>query len=79
MKGINTTYIFLLYSLLTQVGLVLVGIILLRSGIANWVGWMFIIGSAAFFLLMVIFRDMPPFVYYVLTMIAAVTLFLRAS
>ena len=78
-KGLQTPYLFVIYSILSQIGLALVGFLLLRSGIANWVGWMFIIGSGLFFLLMVIFKDMPPFVYYVLTMIAAVVMFIDAD
>jgi hypothetical protein len=38
---------------------------------------MFIAGGAVLFLLMVVFKDMPPFVYYVLTMIAAVVIYLK--
>jgi hypothetical protein len=78
-KGLHTPYLFLLYSMLTQAGLVLVGILLLKSPVVNWVGWMFIIGAGVFFLLMLIFKDMPPFVYYVLTMIASVVLFTGAD
>jgi hypothetical protein len=78
-NGLHTPYLFAIYSILTQAGMALIGILLLRSCIVNWVGWMFIIGAGLFFLLMVIFRDMPPFVYYVLTMIAAVVLFLGAD
>ena len=48
-KGLNTPYPFVIYSILTQVGIALIGILLLRSCIVNWVGWMFIIGSGVFF------------------------------
>ena len=78
-KGWHTPYLFVSYSMLTQAGLVLVGILLLKSPVADWVGWMFILGAGVFFLLMLIFKDMPPFVYYVLTMIAAVVLFTCAD
>lgn len=63
----------------TAIILALVGIMLPKSDPANWLGWMFILGSVVLFILMVIFRDMPPFVYYVLTMIAAVVLFIGAK
>ena len=74
-NGLYARHLFTLYSIFTQFGLVLVGILLLKSCLPNWTGWMFIIGSGLFFLLMVIFRDMPPLVYYVLTMIAAAVLY----
>lgn len=75
--GENTPYLFIVYSVLTQAGLVLIGIFFLKSDIVNWIGWMFIIGAAIFFVLMVIFKDMPPFVYYVLTLIASIVLFIK--
>jgi hypothetical protein len=78
-SGTNTPYLFWLYSILTQIGLVLLGITVLRSDQANWVGWMFIIGAATFLILMIIFKDMPPFVYYVLTLVAAVVFYLGAE
>jgi hypothetical protein len=78
-NGMYARYLFTLYSIFTQLGLVLVGILLLKSCLPNWIGWMFIMGSGLFFLLMVIFRDMPPFVYYVLTLIAAIVLLTSTS
>jgi hypothetical protein len=70
--GTNTPYLFLIYSVLTQIGLFLIGFYLLKAHIKDWVAWMFIIGSAVLFILMIIFRDMPPFVYYVLTLVMSV-------
>jgi hypothetical protein len=78
-NGLYTRYLFILYSVFTQLGLVLVGILLLKSCLADWTGWMFIIAMAVIFVLMVIFKDMPPFVYYVLTLICAVVLFTSTS
>ena len=78
-RNLNTPYLFAVYSVLTQFGLAMIGIMLLRTEVANWVAWMFIIGSGVFLVLMIIFRDMPPFVYYVLTLIAAVVLFMGAD
>jgi hypothetical protein len=72
--GNNTPYLFLIYSILTQVGLFLIGFFMLKTAVANWLGWMFIIGSLLLFILMGIFRDMPPFVYYVLTLVLAISL-----
>jgi hypothetical protein len=76
--GRNTPFMFPAYSLLTQLGLVFIGIMLLKASVANWIAWMFIVGSAVLFLLMVIFKDMPPFVYYVLTIVAAVALYFES-
>jgi hypothetical protein len=66
---------FVVYSLLSQVGFALAGVALLRAGLPAWVGWMLIGGMGLFLVLMVVFRDMPPFVYYVLTLIAGVVVY----
>lgn len=66
---------FVLYTFLTQIGLLLFGIALLRMGIQDWVGWMVIGSMGIFFLLTIIFRDMPPFVYYIITLIAGIKLY----
>jgi hypothetical protein len=76
-SGNNTPYLFVIYSILTQFGLILLGIFLLNTEIKKWVGVMFIAGGAVLFLLMVVFKDMPPFAYYILTMIAAVVIYLK--
>lgn len=73
--GSNTPYLFMIYSLLSQAGLILIGFFMLKTGIANWVGWMIVISAGIFFILMVIFQDMPPFVYYVISGIASVSLY----
>lgn len=66
---------FIAYTILTQAGLVAFGIVLLRSGLPGWVGWMVIGGSLLFFSLYLIFKDMPPFVYYILTLVTGIMLF----
>jgi hypothetical protein len=68
-RGIPVWY-FATYTFFTQIGLVLFGIALLRTELQNWVGWMMIGGMGLFFVLTIIFRDMPPFVYYIVTLIA---------
>ncbi len=72
--GNNTPYLFAIYSVLTQVGMVMVGWMLLNADMADWIGWMFTIGGIALFVLMVIFKDMPPFVYYIITSVLAINL-----
>jgi hypothetical protein len=75
-RGTNTPYLFAIYSVLTQAGLFLLGVILFKTAMANWVSWMFMTGSVLLFILMVILKDMPPFVYYILTLILSVVLFI---
>jgi len=73
-RGIPVWY-FAAYTFLTQVGLVLFGIALLRTELQSWVGWMMIGSMGFFFVLTIIFRDMPPFVYYIVTLITGVMLY----
>jgi len=77
-NGTLTPYLFILYSILTQAGLIVFGIFLLQTGLANWTGWMLIGGIALISLLMIIFKDMPPFVYYLFTFVLAIKLLVDA-
>jgi 4-hydroxybenzoate polyprenyltransferase len=56
----------------------LIGFLLLHTGFPAWAAWSLIGGSLLFFILYVIFKDMPPFVHYVLGLILGVVL-LRAG
>lgn len=64
-----------LYFLLTEAGLALYGVALLHSGIPQWVGWVVIGSMALFFVLTLIYRDMVPAVYYLITLLTAVLLY----
>jgi hypothetical protein len=68
---------FIAYTLLTQAGLVAIGILLLRSTLPGWVGWMLIGGSIFFFVAFIILKDMPPFVYYILTILTGIIIVWR--
>jgi hypothetical protein len=72
-------WLFAGYSLLTMAGLASLGTALLQTVLPSWVGWL-AIGSAALFLVLAIaFRDMPPFVYYLITLIIGVMLYRAAA
>jgi hypothetical protein len=73
--GTLSAWHFMAYTLLTQVGLVVIGVVLLRSELPGWVGWLNIGGCALFFVGYLIFKDMPPFVYYILTLVTGVMLY----
>lgn len=72
-------WLFAGYSLLTMLGLVLLGTALLHAGLAPWVGWLAIGSAALFLVLAVIFGDMPPFVYYLITLTIGVVLYRAAA
>lgn len=74
-EGSLPAWLFGVYTVLTQAGLAAFGMALLHTGTPSWVGWMLIGGSTLLFIAYLIFRDMPPFVYYILTLITGVMLY----
>jgi len=68
---------FLAYSLITQAGLALFGVALLRSNLPSWPGWVALAGAVLAFLGFLVFRDMPPFVYYILTLVLGFAIFAK--
>lgn len=69
-------WLFPAYALLTQLGLLAFGVACLRAGYPSWLGGVTITGAVIFFIVYLIFKDIPPFVYYALTFIAGVRLML---
>jgi hypothetical protein len=65
-------WLFAGYSLLTIAGLAVLGKTLLRTRLPRWLGRL-CIGSAGLFLVMgILFQDLPPFVYYLVTLAVGV-------
>ena len=77
-SGTPLAWQFMAYSLLTQFGLVAMGVINLQSGLPNWVGWLYIGGGILFFVGYLVFKDMPPFVYYLVTLIGGIMMYRMA-
>src|SRR5215212_1845580 len=69
-------WLFPAYALLTQAGLMAFGVAYLRAGYPAWLGGVTLGGAVIFFVVYLVFKDIPPFVYYVLTFIAG-TRFMR--
>jgi hypothetical protein len=63
---------FLAYTFLTQAGLLLFGLAWLRTPLPRWPGWLMLGGAILLFTLTVIFGDMPPLAYYLLTLLAGI-------
>ncbi len=76
--GSIPAWLFTVYSLLTQVGLALFGLALLGAGIPPWVGSMLLGAAAVLMIVFLLRRDIPPFIYYVLTLINGVLMVLMA-
>jgi hypothetical protein len=66
---------FVAYTLLTLAGLAAFGVVYLRAGFPAWLGGVTIAGAAVLLVLYLVFRDMPPFVYYILTLLAGIVMF----
>ena len=64
------------YALLTQLGLLAFGVAYLRAGYPAWLGGITLGGAVLFFIVYLVFKDIPPFVYYILTFIAGTRLML---
>jgi hypothetical protein len=69
-------WLFPAYALLTQTGLLAFGIAYVRADYPAWLGGITVGGAVIFFIVYLVFKDIPPFVYYVLTFIAGIRLML---
>ena len=60
---------FNVYTIATILGLIIIGITLFNGDVSAGIAWLTIIFNAIFLVLYFIYRDIPPFVYYILTFI----------
>jgi hypothetical protein len=65
------------YFILTQAALLFFGLALFHAHYPRWVGWLNIGASIIFLILLLMFGDLPPFAYYVITAITAIVLMRR--
>jgi hypothetical protein len=66
--------LFLGYSFVMQIGLVLFGVLLLKSGVQRWLSWVVSGSMVLLLVLTIIFADMPPFAYYLLALLVGIVL-----
>jgi hypothetical protein len=66
---------FPLYTLLTISAFLVAGIALRRLGFPTWSAWVLIGGAVLFLVLYIIFKDLPPFVHYLLGLVLGLVLF----
>jgi hypothetical protein len=62
-------WLFIAYTLLTQAALIAYGFAFMQAGYSRWLGLGTIIPAALLCIAYLIFKDMPPFVYYVITLL----------
>lgn len=70
---------FLLSAALTEVGLAIFGVALLASPYPAWLGWVVIVGMLVLIVLTIVFGDMVPLFFYVVTLLAGVVILLTPS
>lgn len=74
-EGALPVWPLILYFALTEAGLAVFGVALLRSALPQWVGWLVIGSMVLFFVLTLILRDMVPLFYYMITLLTGVMLY----
>jgi hypothetical protein len=67
-------WIFPAYTLLTQIGLMGVGFVLIQSPYPGWLGWGMLVLAGLSLAAYLIFKDMPPFAHYVLLLVMGIAL-----
>lgn len=67
-------WIFPAYTLLTQIALIVVGFVLIQSGYPTWLGWGMLVLGGLSIVAYLVFKDMPPFVHYVLLLVMGIVL-----
>jgi len=65
-NGMQPNWPFLAYTLLTLLGLAVWGYVYLQGGFPVWLGWGTLVPALILLGLLLVFRDMPPFVYYLI-------------
>jgi hypothetical protein len=65
---------FTAYVLLTIAGLALTGSGLLIADYPGWIGWVVLVADAVFLVAYVVTRDIPPFVFYLVTLLVGVVI-----
>lgn len=65
---------FTIYTVLTQVAVMLLGVVLAQMDYPGWLGWSVAALAAASMAAFFYFRDMPPFTHYVLLLVVGIML-----
>jgi hypothetical protein len=67
----------LAYFILTEIGLAILGYTLLMSDLPRWIGWILIGSMVLLFVVTLIYRDVPPLLFYLATLIAGIAFLAR--
>ena len=78
-QGRSPTWAYLASFLITEAGLAALGVALLSSPLPAWVGRALIVYVAVLAVLTLVFRDMPPFAFYLATLVVGAVLLFRSG
>jgi hypothetical protein len=67
-------WMFLVYTVLTQAALLLVGFVLLRAGYPGWMGWGLLGAVGLSIIVLAVFRDLPPLFHYLWMLVLGIML-----
>jgi hypothetical protein len=68
------SWMFPVYTVLMQIGLMIIGFVLIQSGYPGWLSWGMLAVGGLSLLAFLFFKDMPPFAHYVPLLILGITL-----
>jgi len=74
-KGVLPAWHFMLYTIFTLAAFFLIGIAISGMGFPFWGSWLIMIGATLFFVLFILFKDLPPFALYLLGLFISFLLF----
>ena len=70
----GNNWAFPVYTILTQIALIVVGFVLVQTGYPAWLGWGAVILAALSLIAFLVFKDMPPFTHYLITLVIGIVL-----
>lgn len=74
-KGTLPGWHFSVYTLLTLVAMVIIGIFLFQMGFPSWGVWLFIGSAVIYFIIFIVVKDLPPVLFYLPGMVFAFLLY----
>lgn len=74
------SWMYPIYTLFTQIALIIFGFVLLQSGYQKWLGWVVLVpGGILALVAYLVFGDVPPGVYYPILLVMGLTLLFKRS
>ena len=73
-KGLLPSWLYPVYALLTICALILIGAALIQAGYPVWLGVLSIVYPLLLLVAYLVFHDLPPFTYYLLTLVIGIVM-----